>query len=238
MEGAKTANFVDFHKESFIDIYKKLSAIDVKPFIENKPVFSKNKLTGKSEKVSELAYLSWANALKLVQDAGYEVIQHETKKNTEFEMIGTMLTTTVTICGYTKSMSLPVMDNSNHAIPNDEIDARDINDTERRCFVKNLALFGLGISLYTGEINVSEKEKYASSSYKQEQNDIVDIAENVNEVKQPVGDDVINELLLKHNSSYTLQQVKKYYDAKNWSYNGKPISINFVENAIKNKWIK
>ena len=204
MEGAKTANFVDFHKESFIDIYKKLSAIDVKPFIENKPVFSKNKLTGKSEKVSELAYLSWANALKLVQDAGYEVIQHETKKNTEFEMIGTMLTTTVTICGYTKSMSLPVMDNSNHAIPNDEIDARDINDTERRCFVKNLALFGLGISLYTGEINVSEKEKYASSSYKQEQNDIVDIAENVNEVKQPVGDDVINELLLKHNSSYTL----------------------------------
>ena len=225
-------------KESFIDIYKKLSAIDVKPFIENKPVFAKNKLTGKSEKVSELAYLSWANALKLVQDAGYEVIQHETKKNTEFEMIGTMLTTTVTICGYTKSMSLPVMDNSNHAIPNDEIDARDINDTERRCFVKNLALFGLGISLYTGEINVSEKEKYASSSYKQEQNDIVDIAENVNEVKQPVGDDVINELLLKHNSSYTLQQVKKYYDAKNWSYNGKPISINFVENAIKNKWIK
>jgi hypothetical protein len=62
---------------------------------------------------------------------------------------------------------------------------------------------------------------------------------NVNEAeKHPVSDDVINELLLRYNSDYTLQRVKKYYDAKNWSYNGKPISINFVENAIKNKWIK
>ena len=92
---------------------------------------------------------------------------------------------------------------------------------------------------------VSETEK---TTYKTQKNttyqthiskDIVDIAENINEVgKQPVSDDIINELLLRYNSSYTLQQVKKYYDAKNWSYNGKPISVNFVENAIKNKWIK
>lgn len=97
------------------------------------------------------------------------------------------------------------------------------------------------ITWQKGIVTETEKTTYKKNTTYQTHisKDIVDIAENINEVKkQSVSDDVINELLLNNDSGYTLQQVKKYYDAKNWSYNGKPISINFVENAIKNRWIK
>jgi hypothetical protein len=41
------------------------------------------------------------------------------------------------------------MDNRNNAVK--EPDSRDINDTKMRCLVKNIALFGLGHYIFTGE---------------------------------------------------------------------------------------
>lgn len=49
----------------------------------------------------------------------------------------------------TRTLSLPVMDYKNMAIPNPT--ARDVNDAKMRCLVKCIALFGLGLYIYAGE---------------------------------------------------------------------------------------
>lgn len=94
---------------------------------------------------------------------------------------GYMVFTEVTIDGLTKEMWLPVMDNNNNAMLdhrysyqvkkytwnaqtrrkewNGEMEEKwveaatmfDVNKTIMRCLVKNLAVFGLGLYLYSGE---------------------------------------------------------------------------------------
>ncbi len=55
----------------------------------------------------------------------------------------------VTIEGLTHMMWLPVMNNQNKAIQNPN--ARDISDARMRCWVKAIALHGLGLYIYAGE---------------------------------------------------------------------------------------
>ena len=55
----------------------------------------------------------------------------------------------VSVEGITRNMLLPVMDFKNNAKKNPN--ARDISDTRMRCLVKCIAMFGLGIYLYSGE---------------------------------------------------------------------------------------
>ena len=54
----------------------------------------------------------------------------------------------VTVGELTHEMTLPVMDNRNKAIQNPN--ARDISDAQMRCFVKAIAMHGIGIGLYLG----------------------------------------------------------------------------------------
>jgi hypothetical protein len=63
---------------------------------------------------------------------------------------GTVLVSTkLNIEGIELSCTLPVMDYKYQAIKNPN--SFDINKNIQRCFVKNCALFGLGLSLYSGE---------------------------------------------------------------------------------------
>lgn len=57
----------------------------------------------------------------------------------------------VTLHGITKSMSLPVMDFRNAAIPVEKLTEVDVNKSIMRCMVKCLAKFGLGLYIYAGE---------------------------------------------------------------------------------------
>lgn len=131
----------------------------------------------KVEKKGNLTYLSWSDAWsefkKVCPDATYRVIQNPLNNLPYFEdqNMGIMVFTEVTCDELSYSMWLPVMDNQNRAMKsvpysytvfnkykNQEetkvVEAAtmfDINKTIMRCLVKNLAMFGLGLYIYSGE---------------------------------------------------------------------------------------
>lgn len=128
-----------------------------------------------------LSYIPWATAwsevAKVFPNATYEIVKFGEKQLPYTESdLGIMVFTRVTIEGVTREMCLPVMDGSNKAMKSVEYSYKtksgektvsaatmfDINKTIMRCLAKNLAMFGLGLHLWTKEEapeNVIECEK-------------------------------------------------------------------------------
>ena len=124
---------------------------------------------------TELSYLSWTWAVteftKADPDFDYEIKMFPNEQGVLLpymydENTGYMVMTSVTSCGKTKTMWLPVMNGANDAMKNKPyqyktkwgevktVDAAtmfDINKTIMRCLTKNLAMFGLGLYIYAGE---------------------------------------------------------------------------------------
>ena len=125
----------------------------------------------KVEQKNGLNYLSWAYAWaeikKIYPTAKYNIYKFGERQLPYVydEKTGYMVFTDVTIDDVTHEMWLPVMDGANktmldhsytYTTKNGEktVDAAtmfDINKTIMRCLTKNLAMFGLGLSLYQGE---------------------------------------------------------------------------------------
>ena len=64
-------------------------------------------------------------------------------------------------------MSLPIMDYKNQPIITP--DSRQVSDNRMRCLVKNMAMFGLGISLYMGfsdDLPDEDKDKVSEKTRK------------------------------------------------------------------------
>lgn len=117
----------------------------------------------KEWKSFELKYLSWAYAyremIRLDPEATYK--EHTWPMIMNGEIIesyqvpymrtetGYFVRVSVTMFGRTTSEWLAVMDSKNNAIANPT--ATDINKALKRCYVKALALHGLGLFLYVGE---------------------------------------------------------------------------------------
>lgn len=127
----------------------------------------------------ELTYLSWAWAWaevkKKYEDVSFEIKMFDGLPYIYDEKTGYMVFTSVTINGQTHDMWLPVMDGANQAMKafpytysvkeykygkwtGNYVDKTvaaatmmDINKTIMRCLVKNLAMFGLGLYIYSGE---------------------------------------------------------------------------------------
>lgn len=126
-------------------------------------------LNDKTEKKKDLTYLSWTYAwsevMKHYPDASYEVMFFDGYPYVYDPITGYMVFTKVTIKDKSHTMWLPVMDGANKSMKSEEytyatkygnktVDACtmfDINKTIMRCLVKNLAMFGLGIYIYSGE---------------------------------------------------------------------------------------
>lgn len=132
------------------DYYKRLSTIDVKPFLEKK---------------QNLDYLSWAHALHFLlsedPQANWEVLPLQVMPDQTV-----MVWTSVTAFGITRKQWLPVMDHRNKAVPNP--DAFIVNKNLQRCLVKNIAAFGLGLSVYAGEDlpeNVQTRQEQEQGEY-------------------------------------------------------------------------
>lgn len=111
-------------------------------------------VTAYVEKKANLSYLSWAYAWKefclFYPDATYVVVKNENNIPVfGDDKLGYMVYTEVTVGDLTHQMFLPVMNHSNRALKTPDI--MDINKAVMRCLTKNLAMFGLGIALYTGE---------------------------------------------------------------------------------------
>ena len=176
--------------------YEELSAINVNEHIEEK---------------EGLKYLSWAWAWdffkKACPDANYEVVKNPNSGLPYFESYaGAMVYTKVTVEGVTHEMWLPVMDSKNKAMKSEAYTYKvrdwktkqmvektvepftmfDVNKTIMRCLVKNLAMFGLAIYVFSGEDLPSEEPVDL-----REQADIwclaIDKAENIDELKTIYG---------------------------------------------------
>lgn len=136
-------------------------------------------VVGHVEQKNGLNYLSWAWAwdevMQVYPNAIYEIERFDNKPYLYDELTGYMVFTRMNIEGIEREMWLPVMDSNNKAMLNHKytykvkeyangkatgkyIDKEvevatmfDINKTIMRCLVKNLAMYGLGLALYSGE---------------------------------------------------------------------------------------
>ena len=139
---------------TYAEIWDTLSKVDVSEYVEEK---------------MNLKYLSWSRAWWLLMEhfseATYEY--HEGRK---FDDGTVEVSVTITIGGTSRMATLPVMDYKNKAIISP--DARQINDNKQRCFVKAIAMYGLGIDLYRGmsdDLPDEEKDKASADKPKQEE---------------------------------------------------------------------
>ena len=124
----------------------------------------------KTEKKNGLTYLSWewawAEFKKVHPNATYEVVKFENGLPYAYdENTGYMVYTKVTVDGLTHEMWLPVMDGNNKAMKSKPYTVKtkykespvnaatmfDVNKTIMRCLTQNLAMFGLGLYVYSGE---------------------------------------------------------------------------------------
>lgn len=119
-----------------------------------------------TEKKNGLTYLpwswAWTEVLKIDADATWEVVEYSTEERTVMPVMylrdGTaMVKVNVTILGKTKCCVLPIMNHKNQAIENPN--AFQINTGIMRCLAKAIAMFGLGLYIYSGEDLPEEVEK-------------------------------------------------------------------------------
>lgn len=105
------------------------------------------------EKKNGFNYLSWTYAWKHIQtiepDSSYEVKEYDGLPVCYFKDGSAQVTVTVTIKGVSRSMWLAVTDFKNKAIINPS--SVDISNSTMRCFVKAIAMHGLGLHIYAGE---------------------------------------------------------------------------------------
>ena len=123
---------------------------------------------------------AWDEVMKNYPNAIYEIERFDNKPYLYDEKTGYMVFTKMTINDMEREMWLPVMDGANKSMLDHEYTYKvgiweydktskkrkkigeevktvekatmfDINKTIMRCLVKNLAMFGLGLSLYSGE---------------------------------------------------------------------------------------
>ena len=125
------------NETKFEIIWNTLRDHDVTPYVETIPSGS-----------FQAKYITWT--------AAWKILMHEFP-NSNYEFHDTVwegegyasVSCTVTIEDHPRYMWLPVMDNRHNAKKNPT--TRDISDARMRCLVKCLAMFGLGIDIYSKE---------------------------------------------------------------------------------------
>ncbi|MFQ3624147.1 DUF1071 domain-containing protein [Lactobacillus johnsonii] len=161
-------------KETKESIYKTLSKIDVKQYLD---VISYE--TKKGNKFN-LKYLSWAKAWGLVKsiypNATYKIKEYPNWISTpdgvmqagtldyRITSVGCEVEVTAFIEGNEYTQKLYPMDQKNNPIMRPTI--KDINKAQMRCLVKALALAGLGLEVYAGEDIPEEPAKKPSTQNK------------------------------------------------------------------------
>ena len=122
---------------TYKDVWETLSKVDVSKHTEEK---------------MKLTYLSWSRMWNLLMDnypqAQYEFVDFEGVPYKTLPDGTTEVVTRITIDNLVREMRLPVMDYKNNPVVNPH--ARQVSDNAMRCLVKNVAMFGLGISVFTG----------------------------------------------------------------------------------------
>ncbi len=182
-----------------MSVFQTLSAIDV---------------SGKTEKKSNLTYLSWAWAWgelkKLYPDASYTIYENEvddllingeqafpikrmvnyfTDGRTAWVKVG------VTVDGQEHIEMLPVMDHRNKSIALNAIDSFAVNKTIQRALTKAIARHGLGLYIYAGEdLPETVKEEKQSEQVLAALQSALNVYQKANSVNLTQTFDDLNEL--------------------------------------------
>lgn len=135
-----------------------------------------------TEKKNGLTYLSWswawAEVMKRFPEAHYDIVTFDGKPYLYDENLGYMVMTTMVIGDIQRTMWLPVMDEKNKAMKAQPYTYKtkygekmvekatmfDVNTAIMRCLVKNIAMFGLGLYIYSGEDLPAESEESEGSA--------------------------------------------------------------------------
>lgn len=132
-------------EESKKSVFETLNAVDV---------------SEKTKEKNGLTYLPWITAWQEVKkrypDAQYTINRQimDELGNTRFwhdDGKTGWVEVSVTIEGLTHTENLAIMDFKNKSIPADNITSVDANKSMKRCFVKAIAMHGLGAYIYSGE---------------------------------------------------------------------------------------
>lgn len=123
---------------------------------------------------------------------------------------GATVKVSVTLNGKTETETLPVMNFKNKAVVNP--DAMEINKAHKRCFVKALALHGLGLYIYAGEDlpqEPKEKEPTRQELDKEANQRIKALYERLKELDSTLDDEAITNKLKEILGADDLKKVNK-----------------------------
>ena len=241
------------------DIFETLRKVNVNDYVEEK---------------NGLKYLSWSDAWAEVRkryECEYEVVKQPDGKPYIFdENLGYMVYTKVTIEGLTYEMWLPVMDSNNKAMKakpytyktkygEKRVEAAsmfDVNKAIMRCLVKNLAMFGLGLYIYSGEDlpetdnsnepldiktpEIHEKPKRQNSAIKKlklknlKKNDTKTAGDNLDLVDAII-DKQLEESFGESNGEAGWDVLEEYYDLK---IRGQKVGVDIFNKPEQKRWVE
>lgn len=136
--------------------------VNINEEINNFVSLSKINVNQHTEKKGKFTYLSWTFAVSEAMKADPATVW--AFREPMIFSDGTMMVhCDVTMFGKSIYMFLPVMNNTNKAIP--KPNAFDVNSAMMRCLVKAIAAHGLGLYIYAGE-DLPEEEKQAQTQQK------------------------------------------------------------------------
>ena len=182
-----------------MSVFQTLSAIDV---------------SGKTEKKSNLTYLSWAWAWGELKnkypDASYKIYENEIddllihgeqafpiKRNVNYFTDGrtAWVKVGVTVDGQEHIEMLPVMDHRNKSIALNALDSFAVNKTIQRALTKAIARHGLGLYIYAGEdLPEAVKEEKQNEQVLAALQNALNVYQNVNGVNLTQTFEELNEL--------------------------------------------
>ena len=104
---------------------------------------------------------AWTHVKTLYPDATYGVVKTDTDQLYHTDGKTCYVETWVKIGGETQFETLAVFDYKNNCLPLEDVSYMDIEKSIKRCLTKNIALFGLGLSLWIGEelSDLAKKQK-------------------------------------------------------------------------------
>jgi len=179
-------------------IYSKLKSVskfeDREDYLDKKKSFNK-----------DLYYLRWAKAFDIAFSEFGDDVEYGFLDNPVIGLpifgnakMGYFVKTYIKIKGIQKTCHLAVTDNSNNPLKDESykkgsidviaINVHEINSTIQRCYVKNLAMHGVALDLYTdGDLNYNDETE--NKSFK--------TINDTKELKNIVNDEKIQELKTK-----------------------------------------
>ena len=140
-------------------------------------------ITSKIKKKNKMDYLPWSSAWDFIKNtypnAAYRIVKTENGCIYHNDGKTCWVETEVTIEDEIQTEVLPVLDYRNQAIGLDKVTSSDVNKSIKRCLVKNLALFGLGLSLWNGEeLSDNAKKADVDEALRNVQKNIINILKN------------------------------------------------------------